>query len=325
MCLGVFHAQNEIHKKDRANKNTSRLDRKDSEVSPGTLPSKPQPSNSRANIAPWDSEPPSSEPAKSQSGNVPSINRQPPSASPNEKSGQMPTSVFGTFYNDSSENLGTVSPGHAPQNGMSFPNDGDARRPSIASATTVSSSGSRSHKKLQGFFGEEYKAFEETSRQGSETSSMQGNLPPFAPGGGGPRDRTNSTNEASMRSGSPSSSRPRTPAQGPTNEVTPWVFQDSKVGWLTELGRTFQANADACYRTHPPELPTRPFPSRATAAAHRKAHPIPTDCTCPVTDTIAAMRRGRARAKVPPFDLQRAESSPSPCVVMAVRAPWPRQ
>ena len=206
-------------------------------MSPGTLPPRSQPANARANIAPWDSEPSSSEQVSSQSGNVPSINREPPSAS------QMPSSVFGTFYNDSTENLGQISPGYAPQNGMGFPNDGDDRRPSIASATTVSSTGSKSsaggkfHKKLHGFFGEEYKGLEEASRQNSETSSMHGNLPSFAPGGSGQQGRSNSGNEAS----SPSSSRPRTPAHGPSNEVTPWVFQDSKVRWKCSLGRPFQA------------------------------------------------------------------------------------
>jgi adenylate cyclase len=120
---------------------------------------------------------------------------------------------------------------------MNFPTDGDDRRPSIASNTTVSSTGSKSstgrgfHKKLQGFFGEEYVGLQEASRQNSETSSMQGQLPAFAPGAGAARNRNNSVNDSSLRSGppSPSSSRPRTPAQGPSNEVTPWEFQDTQV------------------------------------------------------------------------------------------------
>lgn len=157
--------------------------------------------------------------------------------------GPMPQSVFGgSFYiNDSNDNLGQISPGYAPGQGMSFSNDGDDRRPSIASATTVSSTGSkasvrdRMQKKLQGFFGESDVPLDNTSssRQNSETSSMQnGPLPPFAPGGGTGRNRNNSMNDALMRSGppSPSSSRPRTPAPQPSSEVTPWVFQDTEVG-----------------------------------------------------------------------------------------------
>ncbi len=147
----------------------------------------------------------------------------------------MPTSVFGgTFYNDSADNLGQVSPGFAPRNGMNF-QDGDDRRPSIASATTVSSTGSKSsasakvHRKLQGFFGEEYTGLNEAGRQGSESSSMQSsNLPSFALGAGGPRNRNNSVNDVRSDPPSPSSSRPRTPA-APNSEVTPWVFQDTQV------------------------------------------------------------------------------------------------
>lgn len=170
------------------------------------------------------------------SGGIPAISRQPPSASPWSGNGgqstQMPTSVFGsTFYNDSSDNLGQVSPGFAPSSGFPV---GDDRRPSVASATTVSSSGSKSsasgkiHKKLQGFFGEEYTGLKkQTSRQDSETSSMQGgSLPSFAPSFSNPRNRNNSVNASGPPS--PSSSRPRTPA-APSSEVTPWDYQDTQV------------------------------------------------------------------------------------------------
>lgn len=145
----------------------------------------------------------------------------------------MPTSVFGgTFYNDSTDNLGQISPGYAPPNGMGFPDDDNVRRPSVASASTMSSTGSKSsisgkfHKKLGAFFGDEYTGLQESSsRQNSQSSSMQ-NLPAFAPGGARGRDRNNSLNDAVRGSGppSPSSSRPRTPA--PSSEVTPWVYQD---------------------------------------------------------------------------------------------------
>jgi adenylate cyclase len=197
------------------------------------------------------------------SGRVPAINRHPPSAlSPNlpwgTGNGQipMPSSVFGSsFFDDSSEDIGGMSPGFRPgssQEDMGFP--GEDRRPSIASATTVSSIGSKSsvgmgfHKKLQGFFGDEFPEME-GSRQNSESS-----LPPAAmykPGGTSDavaaqraRNRNNSFNNnninanpipntqqlAVSRPASPASfSRPRTPH---SSEVTPWEFQDftNKVG-----------------------------------------------------------------------------------------------
>lgn len=149
----------------------------------------------------------------------------------------MPQSIFtGSFYNDSNENLSQISPGYAPANGMYFP-DGEDRRPSIASATTISSTGSkasvrdRMQKKLQGFFGEADVPIGTESRQNSEASSVQnGPLPPFAPGASAGRNRNNSMNDAMMRSGPPSpGSRPRTPGPQPSSEVTPWVFQDPEV------------------------------------------------------------------------------------------------
>ena len=225
----------------------SRLERQDSEVSPGTVLPKPTPANARGDIAPWEDESPSAD------QNVPQINREPPTARPSMSSyfnndarpTQMPQSIFGGSYfnNDSNDNLGQVSPGYAPAGGMGFPGDGEDRRPSIASATTVSSTGSKNsiggrvHKKLQGFFGEDVSGVvsssegRSSSRQNSETSSMQnGQLPPFAPGGASVRNRNNSMNDQILRSGppSPSNSRPRTPQ--PSHEVTPWVFQDPEVG-----------------------------------------------------------------------------------------------
>ncbi|KAK4545032.1 hypothetical protein LTR36_003583 [Oleoguttula mirabilis] len=231
------------------------LERKDSEVSPSTILPKPAPANARGTIAPWEQQASPSTQLNNYrndmsaqmlqgSANIPSISRQPPSAiswsTNNENQTQMPTSIFGgSFYDDSNENLGQISPGYAPPKGMGFPSESEDRRPSIASATTVSSTGSKSsisgrvHKKLQGFFGEDVlptSGPNGASRQNSETSSMQGGvLPAFAPGGGA-RNRNNSMNDAMLRSGppSPSSSRPRTPAPGPSSEVTPWVFQDTQ-------------------------------------------------------------------------------------------------
>lgn len=159
----------------------------------------------------------------------------------------MPTSVFSSFYNDSNEELNHISPGFVPNGAMGFP--GDDRRPSIASATTVSSSGSKSslggkfHKKLQGFFGEDFPGTpgNEGSRHNSETSSMQSSLPAFAPGGGSAaRNRNNSLQDSMLRSSrpdSPAESRPRTPGPGPSSEVTPWVFQDYQVSSAVTVKR----------------------------------------------------------------------------------------
>jgi adenylate cyclase len=92
----------------------------------------------------------------------------------------------------------------------------------------------RMHKKLQGIFGEEFPGIDDAnSRQGSETSSLQGggSLASFLPNVLA-RGRNNSMNDALRRSrpGSPSLvSRPRTPAPAPSSEVTPWEFQDATV------------------------------------------------------------------------------------------------
>ena len=175
---------------------------------------------------------------------IPSISRNsptatsptPPWASAGTNGSGMTNSVFGgSFFNDSTEDIAQLSPGitrpgSGKEDGMGFPTDD--RRPSVASSTTVSSSGSRSsigrgfHKKLQGFFGEEFPG---DSRQNSDTSLTT----PYGvetQSTRGARNRTNSVNNTlgsslNSRPGSPISSRPRTPL----SEVTPWEFQDFKV------------------------------------------------------------------------------------------------
>ncbi|KZF22381.1 PP2C-domain-containing protein [Xylona heveae TC161] len=103
----------------------------------------------------------------------------------------------------------------------------DDRRPSVASANTVSSTGSRGstgriHRKLHGMFGDDQSGRE--SRQGSNTS-----LPMSAKENSNQsqRGRDHFLGEPSMsRSESPFGSRPRTPL--PSSDVVPWVFQDFK-------------------------------------------------------------------------------------------------
>ncbi|KAI7645088.1 hypothetical protein KC318_g20250, partial [Hortaea werneckii] len=275
-----------VNTENTKNNKRLQLDRKDSEVSPGTVVAGKQApaSNARGTIAPWeqdDAPSPGSQPSEFRNdftihhgqGNAPSINRHPPSASlqsDGRSSGNerpMPNSIFSSsFYDDSNENLGQVSPGYPPPNGMGFPGDHDDRRPSIASATTVSSTGSKSSlgnkykKKLHGFFGEDpYNNGQQdngsTSRHNSEASSMKGGiLPSFAPGGS--RARNNSMNDALGRSGppSPSSSRPRTPvAPGPSSEVTPWIFQDQdRNASETQIAEQSNGRPSRSHRLHLP-------------------------------------------------------------------------
>lgn len=197
--------------------------RKDSEVSPNTVAAKLN------NIAPWVDQP----------VRALSVGRGSPSTviapwSRGDDHPHMASSIFdGSFFNDSSDDLAQISPGFAPQDGMEYP--GEDRRPSAASATTVSSNGSKSsmggrmQKKLQSFFGEDYLPAEGGSRQNSEASSIKGGILPSAAVSGS-RNRNNSLgdNMLSLRSRAPSpmSSAPRTPVPKPSNDVTPWVFQD---------------------------------------------------------------------------------------------------
>ncbi|PSN64321.1 PP2C-domain-containing protein [Corynespora cassiicola Philippines] len=230
---------------------------KESEISPGTVPPIPppkDPAHKPRKNSNWDS-PQANDfrdyrkqlaVLETSGSRIPSISRNPPTATsptpPWASSGTngsaMPSSVWGSFYNDSDENLAQLSPGFArPGSGkdeaMAFA--GDDRRPSVASATTISSSGSKSsisrggfHKKLQGFFGEEFPG---DSRQNSDTSLPTPYAVETQSNRGVTRNRTNSLNHTlgsslNSRPGSPVNSRPRTPA--PSSEVTPWEFQDFK-------------------------------------------------------------------------------------------------
>lgn len=156
----------------------------------------------------------------------------------------VPSSAFQTtFYNDSSDNLSQtsqLSPGVRPGSGRTgntsdSPEVGffnDERRPSLASVTTASSSGSKSsmsrtggfHKKLQGFFGEDF-----TGKESSEASLplQESRKEHRAPSYTRQRER-NHSHSNSRRDQSPASlSRPRTPV--PSSDVVPFLYQDSQV------------------------------------------------------------------------------------------------
>jgi adenylate cyclase len=201
---------------------------------------------------------------------IPTINHQPPTASSahnpwNTPNGNipMPSSVFGnSFYNDSFEALDQLSPGFKPgssQEDMHMFPGGEDRRPSIASATTVSSSNSKSsvgrnfQKKLQGFFGEDFPGLEH-AKQGSDPSLPASTTPTNnSTVAQRARNRNNSTQNNTLdisRPTSPSSlSRPHTPHA--SNEVTPWEFQDvnSKVRDDFMYMTTSQALGSLCTST----------------------------------------------------------------------------
>ncbi|KAL2441188.1 Adenylate cyclase [Exophiala dermatitidis] len=118
----------------------------------------------------------------------------------------------------------SMRPDTARTNISDYPDfDIDARRPSVASATTVSSTGSRGsavngryHKSLKGFFGEDPM----DSRRGSSS-----NLPDQEPQGSftekPPGQRSNS-----VQTQNTVEDRPKTPAPPPSSDVTPWAYQN---------------------------------------------------------------------------------------------------
>ncbi|KAF1916408.1 hypothetical protein BDU57DRAFT_450275 [Ampelomyces quisqualis] len=182
-------------------------------------------------------------------GRVPSISRSPPTAAPWPASSTGPRgaaeSAWTTFYNDSSDDVAARPGSGSREDSMGFPLQ-DARRPSAASATTVSSTGSKSslrgfHKKLPNFFGEDFPA---DGRQNSDTSLG-------APHGADSqstrtRNRGNSLNNTAgschSRPTSPTSLRPRTPQ--PASEVTPWEYQDPKDGSTPAPGDTGRRSSE---------------------------------------------------------------------------------
>lgn len=200
---------------------------------------------------------------------MPSISRNPPTASstnsqvapwaspPNGVN--MANSVWSSFFNDSNEDVSSSSPGFRPatstrEDSMGFPMKDD-RRPSVASATTVSSTGSKSsmgrgfHKRLQNVFGEDFPA---DDRQNSDTSlnTQQRNR-------GNSLSNTIGSKQQS-RPTSPTSSRPRTPQA--SSEVTPWEFQDSKVTFQLVSGPSAEegtlSSPSSCSFFITPTLPT---------------------------------------------------------------------
>lgn len=203
-------------------------------------------------------------------GRIPQIQHNPPTAlaspihqtqvapwmSTNGSSVGSPT-AFTSFYNDSSDNLSQssqLSPGIRPStavtgntNNSDSPADayfGDERRPSVASVTTASSTGSKSsisrggiHKKLQTFFGEDFPGKENGSDTSLPSHGREARSHSFARSH---RERNHSSaTEQGRRDASPAGagSRPRTPV--PSSDVVPFLYQDSQVSKLILILESF--------------------------------------------------------------------------------------
>ena len=174
---------------------------------------------------------------------IPSIARQPPTAtkspwSSSYASGGLPPSTGNTFFDDTSDDI-QLSPGNRRLGTDDSPHRYN-RRPSIASANTVSSTGSKSdgkyHKKLNGFFGDDFPG--DSRSAGDSVESFQ--YPPVTESApirkkaqAGVRNHNGSGSSgtrggsADGRPGSPAIGRPWTPQTQPkpSSEVTPWEFQ----------------------------------------------------------------------------------------------------
>ncbi|KAL9623651.1 MAG: hypothetical protein Q9160_002107 [Pyrenula sp. 1 TL-2023] len=139
-----------------------------------------------------------------------------------------------SFYNDSSENMGQLSPGCRPGTSRTGTSEsgyeGDTRRPSVASNATVSSHGSKTsaggrlHKNLKGFFGHEYGGHD--LRLASDPTVVQHGSEQMSRESSKQRHRTDSikTNHTSDSLRPPSPGRPHTPL--PASDVTPWMYQN---------------------------------------------------------------------------------------------------
>ncbi len=186
-------------------------------------------------------------------GSVPSFSRNPPTSTnmngprrqwaPYNNPVVMPSSAFPGSFDESNENLPPFRPGTGRTAASDSPDigyygDGSERRPSIASATTVSSTGSKSSvnktfpksKKLQGFFGEDFVGRD--SRRGSATSLQPHSNRRRDASSHSQRDRNNSqstTYAGEGRTASPNNSRPRTPTPAPSSDVVPFLYQDFQV------------------------------------------------------------------------------------------------
>ena len=172
------------------------------------------PSNTKS-IAPWDTQVPSS------IKNVAPWDDDPQA----QLGGVRP---FGQPHFNESENVGQPSTSVRPSTGRIGTTDSpelepfDARRPSVASATTVSSQGSKSsstgarfQKSLKSFFGDDLQS---DSRRASQTNLSEQER------NGKDAGQTKTRNDSIKTQNTiQEASRPQTPV--PSRDVTPWSFQ----------------------------------------------------------------------------------------------------
>ncbi|KAF7593932.1 cysteinyl-tRNA synthetase [Aspergillus hancockii] len=192
---------------------------------------------SSATIGPDDPGPP---PAFSSNPNELDYFQQDPNASYSSSPKMAPGDAHGTFFQDYPDYEATpASASFRPGTGRTYASEpveldynGDHRRPSVASATTVSSQGSKSsaggrfRKKLQGFFGDEYLSGD--TKTESDNGVQHPTMKPALNEQRKFRERANSDGARSPPQRLPGDSepqrpRPRTPL--PSSEITPWVFQ----------------------------------------------------------------------------------------------------
>lgn len=214
-------------------------------------------------------------------GRIPSIQHNPPSAvqgptnyiapwmSTNGRDAHASSGFGASFYDDSTDPLSPPPPqqpglrGHASPD---YPRESDGffeheRRPSVASAATASSTGSRSsrgggiqqNKKLQTFFGEDF-----PGQDASDTSlpTTQGQETPREMEQGKDRSHSfarshrernlSSATDTTHRDPSPAGSRPRTPV--PSSDVVPFLYQDSQVSGLLAHEHSKSARHEQLHR-----------------------------------------------------------------------------
>src|SRR5271168_5402206 len=178
----------------------------DSNTSPRNPPSKPR--NNSTSIAPWDTSSP------------PSSNMVAPWDDPQAQIGG--SRPFGqSYFNESSEEVGNLPAPARPGTGRTGHsespdyNENDIRRPSVASATTVSSQGSKTstggsrfQKSLKSFFGDDPQSESKSSLQDYEQNGQS-------------KVRHESVDTQNTIEAAPKAQDPI-----PSSDVTPWSYQE---------------------------------------------------------------------------------------------------
>lgn len=152
----------------------------------------------------------------------------------------MPRGAGNTFFDDTSDDV-PLSPGNRPIGIDDYSYYHENRRPSMASVHTASSTGSKGsgkfHKKLNGFFGDEFPGDNRKNGNVADPLQYAGVIEPVSvhkKTQANARDYNGSG--SSVAKGGSADSRPVSPAVGrlwtpqqsqskPSSEVTPWEYQ----------------------------------------------------------------------------------------------------